>query len=190
MAWTEGNLVRPLIHGAAYFAELHHRVSQMRDGDLLMFTDWRGDPDERLTETPDTGIGKVLADAAWTFAAWYGAPTGIAWTSPPQRTGTWATRSTPQAASASWTCGCAAGACTTRSSSSCATTSGPSSISPSSAASTCVTAAATTRPTGAICNHSRWPLSTGHGPRATTALARRTARQHRTGRRRRRDRLP
>jgi len=64
MAWTEGNLVRPLIHGAAYFAELHHRVSQMRDGDLLMFTDWRGDPDERLTETPDTGIGKVFADAA------------------------------------------------------------------------------------------------------------------------------
>jgi phosphatidylserine/phosphatidylglycerophosphate/cardiolipin synthase-like enzyme len=64
MAWTEGNLVRPLIHGAAYFAELHHRVSQMRDGHLLMFTDWRGDPDERLAETPDTGIGKVFADAA------------------------------------------------------------------------------------------------------------------------------
>ena len=53
MAWTEGNLVRPLIHGATYFAELHHRVSQMRDGDLLMFVDWRGDPDERLAGTPD-----------------------------------------------------------------------------------------------------------------------------------------
>jgi phosphatidylserine/phosphatidylglycerophosphate/cardiolipin synthase-like enzyme len=49
---------------AAYFAELHHRVSQMRDGDLLIFADWRGDPDERLTETPDTGIGTVFADAA------------------------------------------------------------------------------------------------------------------------------
>jgi hypothetical protein len=36
-AWTEGNMVRPLIHGATYFAELHRRVSQMRDGDLLMF---------------------------------------------------------------------------------------------------------------------------------------------------------
>jgi hypothetical protein len=47
--WTEGNMVRPLIHGAAYFAELHRRVWQMRDGDLLMFVDWRGDPDERLT---------------------------------------------------------------------------------------------------------------------------------------------
>ena len=43
------NLVRPLIHGAAYFAELHRRVSQMRDEDLLLFADWRGDPDERLT---------------------------------------------------------------------------------------------------------------------------------------------
>ncbi len=64
VAWTEGNLVRALIHGATYFAELHERVSQMRDGDLLMFVDWRGDPDERLTNTPDTGIGTVFADAA------------------------------------------------------------------------------------------------------------------------------
>jgi hypothetical protein len=38
-AWTEGNMVRPLIHGATYFAQLHRRVSQMRDGDLLMFVD-------------------------------------------------------------------------------------------------------------------------------------------------------
>jgi phosphatidylserine/phosphatidylglycerophosphate/cardiolipin synthase-like enzyme len=64
VAWTEGNLVRPLIHGAAYFAELHQRVSQMRGGDLLMFVDWRGDPDERLTGSPDTEVGMVFADAA------------------------------------------------------------------------------------------------------------------------------
>lgn len=51
MAWTEGNLVRPLVHGVTYFAELNHRVSQMRDGDLLMFTDWRGDSNERLAGT-------------------------------------------------------------------------------------------------------------------------------------------
>ncbi|MBC7558191.1 MAG: hypothetical protein H7270_02305 [Dermatophilaceae bacterium] len=38
-AWPEGNMVRPLIHGATYFAELHRRVSQMRDDDLLMFVD-------------------------------------------------------------------------------------------------------------------------------------------------------
>jgi len=64
VAWTEGNLVRPLIHGVTYFAELNHRVAQMRDGDLLMFADWRGDPNERLAGTPDTEIGRVFADAA------------------------------------------------------------------------------------------------------------------------------
>jgi len=63
-AWTEGNMVRPLIHGSTYFAQLHRRVSQMRDGDLLMFVDWRGDPDERLTGSPDTEVGRVFADAA------------------------------------------------------------------------------------------------------------------------------
>ena len=47
-AWTAGNDVRPLIHGGRYFAELASRVSQMSAGDLLLFTDWRGDPDERL----------------------------------------------------------------------------------------------------------------------------------------------
>jgi phosphatidylserine/phosphatidylglycerophosphate/cardiolipin synthase-like enzyme len=63
-ARTEGNLVRPLIHGSTYFAELHHRISQMRDGDLLMFVDWRGDPDERLTGSPDSEAGMVFGDAA------------------------------------------------------------------------------------------------------------------------------
>ena len=38
-AWTEGNMVRPLIHGATYFAQLHRLVSQMPDGDLLMLVD-------------------------------------------------------------------------------------------------------------------------------------------------------
>ena len=37
--WTAGNMVRPLNHGETYFAKLHQRVSQMRDGDLLMFVD-------------------------------------------------------------------------------------------------------------------------------------------------------
>lgn len=64
VAWTEGNLVRPLIHGATYFAQLYDRVSQMGQDDLLMFVDWRGDHDERLTGSPDTEVGKVLADAA------------------------------------------------------------------------------------------------------------------------------
>jgi hypothetical protein len=43
-AWSGGNLVRPLIHGAVYFAELVACVREMQEGDLLLFTDWRGDP--------------------------------------------------------------------------------------------------------------------------------------------------
>jgi phosphatidylserine/phosphatidylglycerophosphate/cardiolipin synthase-like enzyme len=63
-AWTTGNLVRPLIHGATYFAELEQRVRQLDRGDLLMFADWRGDPDERLTGSSDTTVGGLLTDAA------------------------------------------------------------------------------------------------------------------------------
>ncbi len=43
-AWSTGNEVRPLIHGKPYFAELLARVGAMQAGDLLLFTDWRGDP--------------------------------------------------------------------------------------------------------------------------------------------------
>nr|WP_240947627.1 phospholipase D-like domain-containing protein [Planosporangium mesophilum] len=35
----------------------------MRAGDLLVFSDWRGDPDERL-DGPGTEVGRVLCDAA------------------------------------------------------------------------------------------------------------------------------
>ncbi|MFM6850833.1 MAG: phospholipase D family protein [Terrabacter sp.] len=63
-AWSEGNSVAPLIHGAAYFAALAERVSRMREDDLLLFVDWRGDPDERLTGAPGTEIAGVFADAA------------------------------------------------------------------------------------------------------------------------------
>jgi hypothetical protein len=65
-ARSESNLVRLLIHGSTYFGALHHGVSQMRDGDLLMFIDWCGDSDERLTDSPDSEAGKVFADAAQT----------------------------------------------------------------------------------------------------------------------------
>ena len=63
-AWSEGNLVRPLIHGVPYFRELRDAVERMRDGDLLLFVDWRGDPDERLTDDPDSTVSKVLCRAA------------------------------------------------------------------------------------------------------------------------------
>jgi phosphatidylserine/phosphatidylglycerophosphate/cardiolipin synthase-like enzyme len=63
-AWTEGNTVVPLVHGAVYYAELHRRVSEMRDGDLLLFVDWRGDPDERLLGAPASEIARLLCRAA------------------------------------------------------------------------------------------------------------------------------
>ncbi|MGR4880207.1 phospholipase D family protein [Streptomyces sp. LARHCF249] len=62
-AWSEGNRARALVHGDAYFPELLAGIRAMRAGDLLLFTDWRGDPDERL-DGPGTEIGTVLCRAA------------------------------------------------------------------------------------------------------------------------------
>jgi phosphatidylserine/phosphatidylglycerophosphate/cardiolipin synthase-like enzyme len=62
-AWSEGNLVRPLVHGATYFAELFDRLEATRRGDLVMFTDWQGDADERLTGEPGSEVAEVLARA-------------------------------------------------------------------------------------------------------------------------------
>ena len=62
-AWSEGNRAEPLIHGATYFTELLTAITTLRDGDVLMFTDWRGDPDERL-DGPGTEVSAVLAAAA------------------------------------------------------------------------------------------------------------------------------
>ena len=55
--------MRPLVHGAAYFAELLAAVRDLRPADHLFFTDWRGDADERLAG-PGTEVAAVLADAA------------------------------------------------------------------------------------------------------------------------------
>jgi phosphatidylserine/phosphatidylglycerophosphate/cardiolipin synthase-like enzyme len=63
LAWAAGNDVRPLVHGAVYFPMLLHCVRSMRSGDLLMFTDWRGDPDQFL-DGDGTEISQVLSDAA------------------------------------------------------------------------------------------------------------------------------
>ncbi len=62
-AWSEGNEVRPLVHGATYFAELHERLEATRAGDLVLFTDWQGDFDERLTGEPGSEVGEVLCRA-------------------------------------------------------------------------------------------------------------------------------
>jgi phosphatidylserine/phosphatidylglycerophosphate/cardiolipin synthase-like enzyme len=61
--WCVGNTAEPLIHGKAYFDRLVTDVSTLRDGDHLFFTDWRGDPDERLRDDGPT-IAELFADAA------------------------------------------------------------------------------------------------------------------------------
>lgn len=62
-AWSQGNLVRPLVHGATYFAELFERLEATVEGDLVFFTDWQGDADERLTGEPGSEVAEVLGRA-------------------------------------------------------------------------------------------------------------------------------
>lgn len=61
--WTSGNLAEPLIHGAAYFDRLVEEVQALTAGDHLFFTDWRGDPDQRLREDGPT-VAQIFAQAA------------------------------------------------------------------------------------------------------------------------------
>jgi phosphatidylserine/phosphatidylglycerophosphate/cardiolipin synthase-like enzyme len=62
-AWSCGNLVTPLIHGSSYFAALAESVSRLQRGDVLSFTDWRGDPDQRLVDD-GASVSSLLCDAA------------------------------------------------------------------------------------------------------------------------------
>jgi phosphatidylserine/phosphatidylglycerophosphate/cardiolipin synthase-like enzyme len=75
-AWSAGNRVSPLIHGAAYFAELAARIPDMGPGDLLLFTDWRGDPDEQLTDE-----GPQIADLLCAAARRAVTVRGLVWRS-------------------------------------------------------------------------------------------------------------
>lgn len=61
--WTEGNSVRALIHGRSYFPALAEALSAAGEGDSVFFGDWRGDPDERLTDEGPT-IAQALSAAA------------------------------------------------------------------------------------------------------------------------------
>ncbi|NTW41795.1 MAG: phospholipase [Cellulomonadaceae bacterium] len=61
--WTEGNDVRPLVHGRPYFAALADAVDAMGPGDLLLLAGWRVDPDE-LVRDDGTTIAGLLAGAA------------------------------------------------------------------------------------------------------------------------------
>ena len=120
-AWSEGNLVTPLIHGAAYFRALYRAIEATGEGDLVLFTDWQGDGDERLTGEPGQRGGRGARPARTSAASDVHGP-GVALPprpdrllrhrEPPPRRAAAAARA-PRCCS---TCGCAPAARTTRSS--------------------------------------------------------------------------
>ncbi|KGN33350.1 phospholipase D [Knoellia sinensis KCTC 19936] len=59
-AWSTGNVVRPLVDGAEYFAELHRVIEATTEGDMVMFVGWRVDGDQQLTDDPSSTLLKVL----------------------------------------------------------------------------------------------------------------------------------
>jgi hypothetical protein len=79
-AWSAGNQVRPLVHGAVYFAELLAGVNELRAGDSLLFTDWRGDCDELLA-----GAGSEVAHVLCAAARRGVLVRGLVWRSHPDR---------------------------------------------------------------------------------------------------------
>ena len=79
--WTTGNRATPLIHGATYFGRLYEELCRVEPGGWVHFTDWRGDPDERLAG-PNTEVSVVLAD----LAARGVHVRGLMWRSHPQAT--------------------------------------------------------------------------------------------------------
>jgi len=62
-AGSARNLCTPLVHGATYFGRLAECVERAQDGDRLYFTDWRGDPDQLLTDDGPT-VAEMLSSAA------------------------------------------------------------------------------------------------------------------------------
>jgi len=63
IAWTTGNHVTPLVHGRSYFERLLEVLGKTLEDDMVLFTDWRGDPDERLAG-PGTEVLDVLVGLA------------------------------------------------------------------------------------------------------------------------------
>jgi phosphatidylserine/phosphatidylglycerophosphate/cardiolipin synthase-like enzyme len=61
--WCEGNRAEPLIHGATYFDQLATEVEALGAGDYVFFTDWRGDPDQKLRDDGPT-IRELFCHAA------------------------------------------------------------------------------------------------------------------------------
>ncbi len=167
--------------------ELHERITGLGPGDRLYFADWRGDPDEQLTDDPaidpQRHPGRGGSSAASTCEGCCGAPTGTVSATAPTGTATWARRSARPAGSACGTCGSAPAAPTTRSSSSSGTPRTRPATSPTSAASTSATADATTTTTTATRNRSSSPRPTARPRRGTTSRWRSRARRSTTWRR-------
>ena len=61
--WTEGNAVRPLVHGRPYFAALAAEVDRLQPGDLVLMAGWRVDPDEFVRDDGTT-VAQLMAGAA------------------------------------------------------------------------------------------------------------------------------
>jgi hypothetical protein len=59
--WSVGNQVDVLTEGASYFARLHAVLCWLQRDDGVHFTDWEGDPDERLLG-PGTELVNVFCD--------------------------------------------------------------------------------------------------------------------------------
>ncbi|KAB2812808.1 phospholipase [Pimelobacter simplex] len=62
-AWSLGNRATPLVHGATYFTELAACLARTGPGDLVLFTDWQGNGDERLTGAAGSELVAVLGAA-------------------------------------------------------------------------------------------------------------------------------
>ena len=79
LAWTHGNRVEPLIHGATYFSRLTSCLSRLRAADQVLITDWRGDHDEAIG--PD---GLTLGDLLSGLARRGVGVRGLLWRSHPK----------------------------------------------------------------------------------------------------------
>jgi len=86
-AWSDGNLVVPLVHGATYFRALYDALEATGPGDLVLFTDWQGDADERLTGASGSEVVEVLGRADERGVAVH----GLVWRSHLDQTGFFAT---------------------------------------------------------------------------------------------------
>jgi phosphatidylserine/phosphatidylglycerophosphate/cardiolipin synthase-like enzyme len=61
--WCEDSRAEPLIHGSTYFDRLATEVEALRSGDYVFFTDWRGDPDQKVRDGGPT-IAELFCKAA------------------------------------------------------------------------------------------------------------------------------